>query len=61
MGRPLASQTKKLKLAENTEKVHSLLEAGFSKAHIARTMGVQTITVCRFAYRMGWSQRKEKI
>ena len=57
LGRPFAAQSKKLKLTENREKVYSLLEAGFTKAHIARSMKVQAVTLNRFILRMGWEKK----
>lgn len=57
LGRPFAAQSKKLKLTENREKVYSLLEAGFTKAHIARLMKVQAVTLNRFILRMGWEKK----
>ena len=54
LGRPFSAQSQKLKLAENTKKVKQLLENGFSKAKIAKILGVQRMTVCRFIKRMEW-------
>jgi len=54
LGRPLAAQSKKLKLSENVQKVKFLLENGFSKTKIAEILGVQRMTVSRFIKRMNW-------
>ncbi len=54
LGRPFASQSRKLKLSRNTKKIRGFLDAGVSKNQIAREMGVQRITLYRFIKRMGW-------
>ncbi len=54
LGRPFASQSRKLKLSRNTKKIRGLLDADVSKNQIARKMGVQRITLYRFIKRMGW-------
>ncbi len=54
LGRPFAAQSKKLKLSQNAKQVKSLLNKGISQAQIARTIGVQRMTVQRFVKRMHW-------
>ncbi|MBO4644146.1 MAG: recombinase family protein [Alphaproteobacteria bacterium] len=54
LGRPFSAQSKKLKLTENAQKIKNLLENGFSKAKIAKILGVQRMTVYRFIKRMEW-------
>ena len=51
LGRPLAAESRKLKLSKNTEKIHKLLKQGTSKSQIARTLGVQRSTLCRYLAR----------
>ncbi len=53
LGRPFSAQSRKLKLAKNTQRVGELLKNGFSKSQIARMMGVQRITLVRFLMRSG--------
>ena len=55
LGRPFAAQSKKLKLAKNTKKIKDLLDKKVSIAQIARSVGVQRMTVYRFLQRMGWN------
>lgn len=55
LGRPLAAQSKKLKLSKNTKKIKDLWDKDVSIAQIARSVGVQRMTVYRFLHRMGWS------
>lgn len=52
LGRPLAAESKKLKLSKNTKKIQKLLSKGVSKSQIARIMGVQRSTLRRFIERM---------
>ena len=54
LGRPFAAQSKKLKLAKNTKKIKDLWDKKVSIAQIARSVGVQRMTVYRFIKRMGW-------
>ena len=54
LGRPFAAQSKKLKLAKNTKKIKDLWDKKVSIAQIARSVGVQRMTVYRFIQRMGW-------
>ena len=51
LGRPLASESKKLKLAKNTKKVRNLLSMGISKSKIAKILHVQRSTLRRFIER----------
>lgn len=55
LGRPLAAQSKKLKLTENTKRVKELLDKGVSQYKISKIMRVQPMTVNRFIHRMGWT------
>lgn len=52
LGRPLAAESKKLKLSKNTKKIQKLLSKGVSKSQIARILGVQRSTLRRFIERM---------
>lgn len=52
LGRPLTAESKKLKLAKNTQKVKNLLAKGLSKSQIARILGVQRSTLRRFIERL---------
>ena len=54
LGRPLAAQSKKLKLSKNTKRIKDLLDKGFSKAQIAKIMNVERTTLRRFILREGW-------
>ena len=54
LGRPLAAQSKKLKLSKNTKRVKELLDQGVSQYKISKIMQVQPMTVHRFIHRMGW-------
>lgn len=51
LGRPLAAESKKLKLSSNARKIKTLLAKGFSKSQIARILGVQRGTLRRFLAR----------
>ncbi len=53
LGRPLAAQSKKLKLAKNTRKIQNLLNKGLSKSQIARILSVSRSTLRRFLSRSG--------
>lgn len=53
LGRPLAAESKKLKLSQNTKRVNNLLSKGVSKSQIAKILGVQRSTLRRFIERMG--------
>lgn len=53
LGRPLAAESKKLKLSKNTKRVTNLLSKGVSKSQIAKILGVQRSTLRRFIERMG--------
>ena len=55
LGRPMAAQSKKLKLAKNANKIKALLERNETVTHIAQIIGVQRMTVYRFLERMGWA------
>ncbi|MBR1648228.1 MAG: recombinase family protein [Alphaproteobacteria bacterium] len=55
LGRPLASESKKLKLTKNSKRLQILLEAGVSKSQIARILGVHRSTVRHFIERFGLS------
>lgn len=55
LGRPLGSESRKLKLSKNTKRIRDLLDKKMPKAQIARVMGVQKITLRRFIKRMGWN------
>lgn len=52
LGRPLNSETKKLKLSKNTKRIQDLLEKGVSKSQIARIFGVQRATLRKFILRL---------
>lgn len=52
LGRPLAAESKKLKLSKNTKRVTNLLSKGVSKSQIAKILGVQRSTLRRFIDRM---------
>jgi len=54
LGRPFASQSKKLKLSQNTKKIKRWLENGFTRYRIAKMMSVTPATVSNFINRMGW-------
>ena len=54
LGRPLSAQSKKLKLSRNAKKVKQMLDLGFTRYRIAKTMNVRQTTVDRFLHRMGW-------
>lgn len=54
LGRPLSAQSKKLKLSRNAKKVKQMLDLGFTRYRIAKTMQVRQTTVDRFIHRMGW-------
>ena len=51
LGRPLAAESQKLKLSENSKKVQNLLAKGISKSKIAKILGVQRGTLRRFIER----------
>ena len=55
LGRPMAAQSKKLKLAKNTKRIKALLDKHMTVAYIAQVIGVQRMTVYRFLDRMGWA------
>ena len=52
LGRPLAAETKKLKLSKNKQRIQKLLEKGLSKSQIARILGVGRGTLRRYLNRM---------
>lgn len=52
LGRPLAAESKKLKLSKNTKRVNNLLSKGVSKSQIAKLLCVQRSTLRRFIERM---------
>lgn len=52
LGRPLNSETKKLKLSKNTKRIQNLLAKGVSKSQIARIFGVQRATLRKFILRL---------
>ena len=52
LGRPLAAETKKLKLSKNKLRIQKLLEKGLSKSQIARILGVGRGTLRRYLSRM---------
>jgi len=51
LGRPLKSESKKLKLSKNAKRLEDLLNKGLSKAKIAKLLGVQRDTLLRFIKR----------
>lgn len=51
LGRPLSSESKKLKLSENAKKVHYLLSQGYTKSKVAQMLEVQRSTLRRFLSR----------
>ncbi len=53
LGRPLGAATKRLKLAKNMKCINDLLSKGLSKSKIAKILGVQRMTLCRFLLKMG--------
>jgi len=48
LGRPIAAQSKMLKLSKNVKRLRDLWESGVSKAEIARILKVHRSTVCHF-------------
>ena len=52
LGRPLAAESKKLKLFANTQKIKKMLDCGVPKSQIAQKLGVQRSTLRRFIQRM---------
>ena len=48
LGRPFGAKSKSLKLSKNTKKVKDLMSKGLPKAHIARLLGVDKLTLYRF-------------
>lgn len=52
LGRPLSSQSRKLKLSRNITRIHRLLHKGVSTYKIAQAMGVQPATMKRFIERL---------
>ena len=52
LGRPLSSQSKKLKLSKNTKKVQDLISQGLPKSKIAKILGVHRSTVRHFIDRL---------
>ena len=52
LGRPLAAETKKLKLSKNKQRIQKLLENGLSKSQIARILGVGRGTLRRYLDRV---------
>jgi DNA invertase Pin-like site-specific DNA recombinase len=55
LGRPLASESQKLKLSKNSKKIRNLLSKGISKSQIAKILGVQRSTLRRFIERNNYS------
>lgn len=55
LGRPLASESQKLKLSKNSKKIRNLLSKGVSKSQIAKILGVQRSTLRRFIERNNYS------
>ncbi|MBQ3695794.1 MAG: master DNA invertase Mpi family serine-type recombinase [Alphaproteobacteria bacterium] len=53
LGRPFGTQSKKLKLAANAQRIIHLRSQGISKTEIAKLFDVQPITVSRFLKRNG--------
>ena len=51
LGRPLSSESQKLKLTKNSEKIYNLLSKGLSKTQISKILGVQRGTLRRFIER----------
>ena len=51
LGRPLGSQSRRLKLSRNLKKIQTMLNQGLTKKNIARTMTVHSITLRRFLRR----------
>ena len=51
LGRPLSSESKKLKLSENAKKVYYLLSQGYTKSKVAQMLEVQRSTLRRFLSR----------
>ena len=51
LGRPYNAETKKLRLAENHQRIQKLLEKGVSKSQIAKILGVQRATLRRYLLR----------
>ncbi len=52
LGRPLSSQSQKLKLSKNTKKVQHLIAQGLPKSKIAKILGVHRSTVRHFIDRL---------
>ena len=55
LGRPLAAESRKLKLSKNSRKIERLLKKGISKSEIARVLGVQRSTLRHYLERNGFS------
>ena len=53
LGRPLAAESKSLKLSRNTEKFKELVNMGLTRYRIAKIMQVSPSTVYNFANRIG--------
>ncbi|MBO4294934.1 MAG: recombinase family protein [Alphaproteobacteria bacterium] len=51
LGRPLNTETKKLKLAKNQRRIQSLLQKGISKSQIAKMFNVERATLRKYIHR----------
>ena len=60
LGRPLAAESQKLKLSQNSKKINNLLSKGISKTKIAKILGVQRSTLRRFLERNTMQTSKQK-
>ena len=52
LGRPLGAESKSLKISGCKDKIMNMLEQGYSKSEIARSLGVQRSTLNRFLKRL---------
>ncbi len=53
LGRPIGAKSRHLKLTKNTKKILKYLSQGISQAQIAKMLGVDATTMCRFLKQTG--------